>query len=149
MRSILPCLLITLSYLSSSGLFLKNRATASEASSLLLTGCPLLLLHFQENSTQLLRMSLNLNSPCLFLTFCLHFYIPPFTKASSHKPGWGGQILIYVGPLLEKLEKKINLAYKLFCITSKHQLEIGCGSIITELVSGPQRDALVVKCVKT
>lgn len=89
-RSILPCLLTTLSYLSSSDLFLKNRATASEASSLLLTECPLLLLHFQENSTQLLRMSLNLNSPCLFLTFCLHFYIPPFTKASSHKPGWGG-----------------------------------------------------------
>lgn len=61
----------------------------------------------------------------------------------------GGQILIYAGPLLEKLEKKINLAYKLFCVTSKHQLEIGCGSIITELVSGPQGDVLVVKCVKT
>lgn len=59
------------------------------------------------------------------------------------------KILIYAGTLLEKLEKKINLAYKLFCVTSKHQLEIGWGSIITELVSGPQRDALVVKYVKT
>lgn len=89
-RRILPCLLLTLGYLSSSGLSLKNRASAGEASSLPLTECPFLLLHFQENSTQRLRMSLNLSSPCLFLTFCLHFYIPPFIKASSHKPGRGG-----------------------------------------------------------
>lgn len=89
-RRSLPCLLLTLGYLSSSGLSLKNRASAGEASSLPLTECPFLLLHFQENSTQLLRMSLNLSSPCLFLTFCLHFYIPPFIKASSHKPGRGG-----------------------------------------------------------
>lgn len=54
-------------------------------------GVSLSVLHFQENSTQRLRMSLNLSSPCLFLTFCLHFYIPPFIKASSHKPGHGGR----------------------------------------------------------